>query len=110
MGSMLGAQTRSGSAQALLRHAQALLGHGSPSAQVYSPLAQVKAAVAHVHRLKRNQPKGKLILSIWVFSRSLFKIMFTIKSAFFLALTLSTSTSTCALPTAQPEPSDFGLL
>jgi hypothetical protein len=27
----------------------------SGSAQVYSPSVQVKAAVAHVHRLKRNQ-------------------------------------------------------
>jgi hypothetical protein len=42
MGSMLCAQTRSGSAQALLRHAQALLGHGSPSAQVYSGMLRLK--------------------------------------------------------------------
>jgi hypothetical protein len=34
--------------------------------------------------------------------------MFTLKSAFLLALTLSTSIS--ALPTAQPEASDFGVL
>jgi hypothetical protein len=39
----------------------------SPSAQVSSPSAQVKAAVAHVRRLKRNQRKGKLILSMGVF-------------------------------------------
>jgi hypothetical protein len=77
-------QDTQGSAQALLRLAQALLGLAqallrlcsgllrlaracSPSAQVYSPSAQVKAAVAHVRRLKRNQQKGKLILSLWVF-------------------------------------------
>ena len=79
-----GAQADSGRAQdtqALLRLAQALfrLCSGSaqacsgsapacsPSAQVGSPSAQVKAAVAHVRRLKRNQRKGKLILSLWVF-------------------------------------------
>ena len=28
--------------------------------------AKVEAAVAHVHRLKWNQRKGKLILSLWV--------------------------------------------
>jgi hypothetical protein len=39
----------------------------SPSAQVCSPSAQIKAAVAHVCRLKWNQRKGKLILSLWVF-------------------------------------------
>jgi len=38
----------------------------SPSARVCSPSAQVKAAVAHVRRLKRNQRKGKLMLSLWV--------------------------------------------
>jgi len=54
-----------GSAQACSPSAQAC----SPSAQVCSPSAQVKAAVAHVRRLKRNQQKGKLILSIWVFAR-----------------------------------------
>jgi hypothetical protein len=47
----------------MLRLAQAC----SPSAQVGSPSAQVKAAVAHVCRLKRNQRKWKLILSLWVF-------------------------------------------
>ena len=55
----------SGSAQAcsgLLRLAQACSG----SAPACSPSAQVKAAVAHVRRLKRNQRKGKLILSLWV--------------------------------------------
>jgi hypothetical protein len=40
----------------------------SGSAPACSPSAQVKAAVAHVRRLKRNQRKGKLILSLWVFS------------------------------------------
>jgi hypothetical protein len=39
------------------------------SAPACSPSAQFKAAVAHVHRLKLNQRKGKLILSIWVFGR-----------------------------------------
>jgi hypothetical protein len=38
----------------------------SPSAQVGSPSAQVKAAVTYVCRLKRNQQKGKLILSLSV--------------------------------------------
>jgi len=49
-------------AQAESEHAQdtqALL-------RLCSPSAQVKAAVAHVRRLKRNQRKGKLILSLWV--------------------------------------------
>ena len=36
----------------------------SGSAPVCSPLAQVKAAVAQVRRLKRDQRKGKLILSL----------------------------------------------
>ena len=49
----------SGSAQALLRLVQAC-----------SPSAQVKAAVAQVRRLKRNQRKGKLILSLWEFDGS----------------------------------------
>jgi hypothetical protein len=48
-------QASSGSAQAC-----------SGSTQVGSPSAQVKAAVAPVRRLKRNQRKGKLILSLWV--------------------------------------------
>jgi hypothetical protein len=66
----------SGSAQALLRLAQAFSGSTqacspsaptcSPSAQVCPPSAQVKAAVAHVRRLKPDQRKGKLILSLWV--------------------------------------------
>jgi hypothetical protein len=55
---MLSAQPRSG----LLRLAQACSG----STPACSPSAQVKAAVAHVRRLKRNQRKGKLILSLWV--------------------------------------------
>jgi hypothetical protein len=38
----------------------------SPSTQVYSPSTQVKAAVAHVRRLKQNQRKRKLILSLKV--------------------------------------------
>jgi hypothetical protein len=46
----------SGSPQALLRLAHPQLRS-----------AQVKAAVAHVRRLKRNQRKGKLIPSLWVF-------------------------------------------
>jgi hypothetical protein len=60
----------------LLRLAQACSGllrlfqACSPSAQVCSPSAQVKAAVAHVRRLKRNQRKGKLILSLWVLQLS----------------------------------------
>ncbi|KAE9370190.1 hypothetical protein N431DRAFT_31350 [Stipitochalara longipes BDJ] len=54
----------SGSAQACSGSAPAC----SPSAQVYSPSAQVKAAVAHACRLKRNQRKGKLMLSLWVSS------------------------------------------
>ena len=58
---------RSGSAQALLKLAQACSG----SAQACSPSAQVKAAVAHVRRLKRNQRKGKLILSLSVSYRNL---------------------------------------
>jgi hypothetical protein len=61
-----GAQADSGraqDAQALLRYAQVYSG----SAQVCSPSAQVKAAAAHVWRLKRNQRKKKLILSLWVF-------------------------------------------
>jgi hypothetical protein len=58
------AQACSGSAPACSPSAQV----GSPSAQVGSPSAQVKAAVAHVCRLIRNQRKGKLILSLWVFS------------------------------------------
>jgi hypothetical protein len=72
-----GAQADSGRAQALLRlcsgSAQACSGSAlaySPSAQVYSPSAQVKAAVAHVRRLKRNQRKGKLILSLGAFSHT----------------------------------------
>jgi 3-deoxy-D-arabino-heptulosonate 7-phosphate (DAHP) synthase class II len=52
----------SGSAQACSPSAQVC----SPLAQVCSPSAQVKAAVAHVQRLKRNQRKGKLILSLRV--------------------------------------------
>jgi hypothetical protein len=36
----------------------------SGSTPACSPLAQVKAAVARVRRLKRNQRKGKLILSL----------------------------------------------
>jgi hypothetical protein len=44
--------------------AQARLRLGSGSAQACSPSAQVKAAVTHVRRLKRNQRKGKLILSL----------------------------------------------
>jgi hypothetical protein len=36
----------------------------SPSAQVCSPSAQVKAEVAHVRRLKREQRKGNLMLSL----------------------------------------------
>jgi hypothetical protein len=43
----------------------------SGSAPAYSPSAQVRAAVAHVRRLKQNQRKGKLILSLWVFQPSL---------------------------------------
>jgi hypothetical protein len=38
----------------------------SGSTPAYSPLAQVKAAVTRVRRLKRNQRKGKLILSLGV--------------------------------------------
>jgi hypothetical protein len=38
----------------------------SVSAQACSPSAQVKAAAAHVRRLKRNQPKENLILSLGV--------------------------------------------
>ena len=56
--------------QADSRRAQAPLRLCSGSAQaapVCSPSAQVKAAVAHVRRLKRNQRKGKLIPSLWVF-------------------------------------------
>jgi hypothetical protein len=49
------AQADSGRAQ----DTQALLRHTHPQ--------QVKSAVAHVRRLKRNQRKGKLILSLWVF-------------------------------------------
>jgi hypothetical protein len=59
----------SGSAQACSPSAQACSPSTqvcSPLAQVCSPSAQVKAAVAHVQRLKRNQRKGKLILSLWV--------------------------------------------
>jgi hypothetical protein len=56
----------SGSAQACSGSAPAC----SPSAQVCSPSAQVKAAVTHVRRLKRNQRKGKLILSLGVFRAS----------------------------------------
>ena len=48
--------------------AQAMLRLCSGSVQVGSPSAQVKVAVAHVRRLKRNQRKGKLILSLWVFT------------------------------------------
>jgi hypothetical protein len=44
----------SGSSQALIRYAH--------------PHLRLKAAVAHVRRLKRNQGKGKLILSIWGFT------------------------------------------
>jgi hypothetical protein len=36
-------------------------------AQACSSSAQVKVVVAHVYRLKRNQRKGKLILSLGVF-------------------------------------------
>ena len=61
-----GAQADSGRAQALLRLCSGSALAYSPSAQVYSPSAQVKAAVAHVRRLKRNQRKGKLILSLGV--------------------------------------------
>jgi hypothetical protein len=39
----------------------------SGSTPAYSHSAQVKAAVAHVRRLKRNQRKGKSILSLWEF-------------------------------------------
>jgi hypothetical protein len=65
-----GVQADSGSAQALLRHAQALLRLCSSMLTLgsgISPSAQVKAAVAHVHRLKQNQRKGKLTLSQWGF-------------------------------------------
>jgi hypothetical protein len=61
-------------AQAMLRLAQDCSGYAqacsgsasaySPSAQACSPSAQVKAAVAHIRRLKWNQRKGKLILSL----------------------------------------------
>jgi hypothetical protein len=65
-----GAQADSGRAQdtqALLRPCSGSAPACSSSAHVCSPLAQVKAAVAHVRRLKRNQRKGKLILSLGVF-------------------------------------------
>jgi hypothetical protein len=42
----------------------------SPSAYVCSPSAQIKAAPAHVRRLKRNQRRGNLILSLWVLRTS----------------------------------------
>jgi hypothetical protein len=61
-----GAQADLGHTQALLRLCSGSAPACSPSAQVCSPSAQVKAAVAHVRRLKRNQRKGKLILSLWV--------------------------------------------
>jgi hypothetical protein len=44
-----------------LKIARALLRHAHPS-------AQVKAAAAHARRLKRNQRKKKLVLSLWEFS------------------------------------------
>ena len=39
------------------------------------PSTQVTAAVAHVRRLKRNQRKGKLIRSLWVFCAILSEIL-----------------------------------
>jgi hypothetical protein len=53
----------SGSAQALLRLCSGMLRLCSGC----SAATQVKAAVAHVRRLKRNQRKGKLTLSLGVF-------------------------------------------
>jgi len=63
-----GAQADSGRAQDGSGSVQAC----SPPAQVCSPSAQVKAAVAHVRRLKRNQRKKKLTLSLWVFFMTYF--------------------------------------
>jgi hypothetical protein len=51
------------------RLTQRMLRPRSGSAQVRSPLTQVKAAVAHVCRLKQNQRKKKLILSLWVYRK-----------------------------------------
>jgi hypothetical protein len=47
----------------------------SGSAPACSPSAQVKAAVAHVRRLKRNQRKGKLILSLRAFGCVLLEVL-----------------------------------
>ena len=60
-----GAQADSGSAQACSGSARAWLTLGSGILRH----AQVKAAVAHIRRLKRNQRKGKLILSIWALGK-----------------------------------------
>jgi hypothetical protein len=54
----------------------------SGSAQACSPSAQVKAAVAHVRRLKQNQRKGKLILSLWVSGTELSVVKSSTKEGF----------------------------
>jgi hypothetical protein len=51
----------------LLRPARAVIRLCIGYDQACSPSALVKAAVSHVRRLKRNQRKGKLILSLWAF-------------------------------------------
>jgi hypothetical protein len=50
----------------MLRLCSAILRLSLGSAPICSPSVQVKAVVAHVRRLKRNQRKGKLILSLGV--------------------------------------------
>jgi hypothetical protein len=68
----------------------------SPSTQVWSPSAQVKAAVAHVRRLKRNQRKGKLILSLEVLhqfskrERDVFEAQIEASHRFTMGIFLST--------------------
>lgn len=60
--------------QALLRLYSGLLNLGLGmliSAQVCSPSTQVKAAAAHVERLKRNERKKKIILSLVAFGHPL---------------------------------------
>jgi hypothetical protein len=100
MGSTLCAQADSGRAQdtqALPGLCLGLFRLCSGSGQVCSPSAQVKAALAHVRRLKQNQRKGKLILSLWV----LLNVFNTRRSEFlkfshsWYALSMSRSLNCC---------------
>jgi hypothetical protein len=74
----------------------------SISFKVFSPSYNISLQTSILYTSTTQLLKSR------VFSHPPFKMMFTLKSAFLLALTLSTSTF--ALPTAQPEASDFGVL